>query len=37
VITRHAYVLAVPDLPRSGAFYRDALGFTVHEMGDPGR
>ena len=36
MITRHAYVLAVPDLARSGAFYRDALGFTVHEMGDPG-
>ena len=30
------YVLAVPDLTRSGAFYRDVLGFEVHEMGDPG-
>lgn len=30
------YVLAVPDLANSGAFYRDALGFTVHEIGDPG-
>jgi predicted enzyme related to lactoylglutathione lyase len=36
VITRHAYVLAVPDLDRSAAFYRDTLGFTVHEMGDSG-
>lgn len=34
---KHAmYVLAVPDLSRSGAFYRDVLGFEVHEMGDPG-
>jgi predicted enzyme related to lactoylglutathione lyase len=31
-ITRHDYVLAVPDLARSSAFYRDALGFAVHEM-----
>jgi predicted enzyme related to lactoylglutathione lyase len=30
------YVLAVPDLARSGDFYRDALGFAVSEMGDPG-
>ncbi len=36
MITRHAFVIAVPDLARSGAFYRDALGFTVHEMGDSG-
>ncbi len=35
-ITRHVYVLAVPDLARSGAFYRDVLGFDVHEMGDAG-
>ncbi len=35
-ITRHVYVLAVPDLARSGAFYRDVLGFDVHEMDDPG-
>jgi uncharacterized glyoxalase superfamily protein PhnB len=30
------YVLAVPDLKRSGEFYALALGFEVHEMGDPG-
>ena len=30
------FVLAVPDLERSGAFYRDVLGFEVREMGDPG-
>jgi predicted enzyme related to lactoylglutathione lyase len=30
------YVIAVPDLERSGAFYRDALGFTVSEIGDAG-
>ncbi len=30
------YVLAVPDLERSGAYYRDVLGFTVQEIGDPG-
>lgn len=32
MIQRHDYVLAVPDLARSSAFYRDALGFAVHEM-----
>lgn len=36
MIQRTLYVLAVPDLERSGAFYRDVLGFTIHEMGDPG-
>ena len=35
-ITRHVYVLAVRNLARSGAFYRDVLGFDVHEMDDPG-
>lgn len=30
------YVLAVQNLERSGAFYRDILGFTVREIGDPG-
>lgn len=30
------FVLAVPDLERSGAFYRDVLGFEIREMGDPG-
>lgn len=33
---RSAFVLAVPDLARSGAFYRDVLGFEVRELGDPG-
>ncbi len=36
MIHKHMYVLAVPDLDRSAAFYRDVLGFTIHEMGDPG-
>jgi catechol 2,3-dioxygenase-like lactoylglutathione lyase family enzyme len=30
------YVLAVPDLKRSAAFYRDVLGFDIAEIGDPG-
>ncbi len=30
------YVIAVPDLARSAAYYRDVLGFQVHEIGDPG-
>jgi catechol 2,3-dioxygenase-like lactoylglutathione lyase family enzyme len=30
------YVLAVPDLERSARYYRDVLGFTVQEIGDPG-
>jgi catechol 2,3-dioxygenase-like lactoylglutathione lyase family enzyme len=30
------YVLAVGDLAKSAAFYRDVLGFTIHEIGDPG-
>lgn len=32
VIKAHRFVLAVPDLARSGAFYRDVLGFAVQEM-----
>jgi catechol 2,3-dioxygenase-like lactoylglutathione lyase family enzyme len=36
MLTRPRYVIAVPDLARSAAFYRDVLGFAVHEMGDPG-
>ncbi|MBW8891875.1 MAG: VOC family protein, partial [Burkholderiales bacterium] len=35
-LTRPRYVLAVPDLARSEAYYRDVLGFAVHDMGDPG-
>lgn len=30
------FVLAVPDLEASAAFYRDVLGFEVREIGDPG-
>lgn len=30
------YVIAVPNLARSAAYYRDVLGFRVHEIGDPG-
>lgn len=33
---RPRYVIAVPDLARSARFYRDVLGFAVHEVGDPG-
>ena len=30
--TRTHFVLAVPDLKTSAEFYRQVLGFTVHEM-----
>jgi predicted enzyme related to lactoylglutathione lyase len=30
------YVIAVPSLENSVRFYRDILGFEVHEIGDPG-
>ncbi len=36
MIERTIYVLAVVDLEASSTFYRDVLGFTVHEIGDPG-
>jgi catechol 2,3-dioxygenase-like lactoylglutathione lyase family enzyme len=36
MITETMYVLAVPNLARSGDFYREVLGFEVREMGDPG-
>jgi catechol 2,3-dioxygenase-like lactoylglutathione lyase family enzyme len=36
VIKEHRFVLAVPDLSRSAEFYREVLGFEVHEIGDPG-
>lgn len=35
-IERTCFVLAVPDLKTSARYYRDVLGFQVHEMGDPG-
>lgn len=36
VIQRTIYVLAVPDLEKSAEFFRDVLGFTIHETGDQG-
>lgn len=36
MIQHTMYVLAVSDLEASGAFYRDVLGFTIDEIGDPG-
>jgi predicted enzyme related to lactoylglutathione lyase len=30
------FVIAVPSLDRSADFYRDVLGFDVHDIGDPG-
>jgi len=30
------YVIAVPDLGASAAYYRNVLGFEVHQTGDPG-
>ena len=35
-ITKSSFVIAVPDLKNSAAFYRDVLGFTVHSISDPG-
>jgi len=35
-ILRTSFVLAVPDLERSAAFYRGVLGFEIEEMGHPG-
>jgi len=31
VIRRTMFVLAVPDLSRAAAFYRDVLGFEIRE------
>jgi catechol 2,3-dioxygenase-like lactoylglutathione lyase family enzyme len=36
MINESMFVIAVPDLGVSGAFYRDVLGFEVHEIGDDG-
>lgn len=33
---RPRYVIAVPDLQASARYYRDVLGFEIHEIGDPG-
>jgi uncharacterized glyoxalase superfamily protein PhnB len=35
-ISKTSFVLAVPDLKRSSAFYRDVLGFEIHAISDPG-
>ena len=35
-ITKSRFVIAVPDLKVSSAFYRDVLGFTIHTVPDPG-
>jgi len=32
MITRTQFVLAVPDLEKSSTFYRNVLGFTIHEL-----
>lgn len=36
MITEARFVLAVPDLERSAQWYSTCLGFSVHEIGDPG-
>jgi predicted enzyme related to lactoylglutathione lyase len=36
MITESLFEIAVPDLERSAAFYRDVLGFTVTKLGDYG-
>jgi catechol 2,3-dioxygenase-like lactoylglutathione lyase family enzyme len=35
-VTGTRFVIAVPDLRSSAAFYRDVLGFTIHSIPDPG-
>jgi len=35
-ITGTRFVIAVPDLQSSAAFYRDVLGFTIHSISDSG-
>ena len=35
-ITETNFVIAVPDLQKSAAFYRDVLGFAVQAIPDPG-
>jgi catechol 2,3-dioxygenase-like lactoylglutathione lyase family enzyme len=35
-VLRTRFVIAVHDLWKSSAFYRDVLGFTVHTIPDPG-
>jgi catechol 2,3-dioxygenase-like lactoylglutathione lyase family enzyme len=35
-ITSHSFVIAVPNLQKSAAFYRDVLGFRIDAIPDPG-
>jgi catechol 2,3-dioxygenase-like lactoylglutathione lyase family enzyme len=35
-IVRTRFVIAVHDLQKSAAFYRDVLGFEIHAIPDPG-
>lgn len=35
MVTKTRFVIAVPDLNTSSAFYRDVLGFTIHTLPDP--
>ena len=35
-ILKTRFVIAVHDLKKSAAFYRDVLGFSVHSIPDPG-
>jgi catechol 2,3-dioxygenase-like lactoylglutathione lyase family enzyme len=34
-VTKTRFVIAVPDLKVSSAFYRDVLGFAIHTLPDP--
>ena len=36
MIEKTMHILAVPDLATSTSYYRDVLGFSIHEVGDPG-
>ena len=36
MILRSMFVIAIPDLARSAAFYREVLGIEIREIGDPG-
>lgn len=35
-ITKSRFAIAVPNLQKSAAFYRDVLGLTIHSISDPG-
>lgn len=35
-VSKTSFVIAVPDLKSSAAFYRDVLGFTIETIPDPG-